>query len=31
MNFCEQLNDYIKQIGCSSQELVTASGLILTS
>ena len=27
MNFCEQLNDYIKQIGCSSQELVTASGL----
>ena len=27
MTFCEQLNSYIKQIGCSSQELVSASGL----
>lgn len=27
MTFCEQLNTYIKQIGCSSQELVSASGL----
>ncbi len=27
MTFCEQLNKYIKQIGCSSKELVTASGL----
>ena len=27
MTFCEQLNNYIKQIGCSSQELVSASGL----
>ena len=27
MNFCEQLNTYIKQIGCSSKELVNASGL----
>ena len=27
MIFCEQLNNYIKQIGCSSQELVSASGL----
>ena len=27
MTFCEQLNNYIKQIGCSSQELVNASGL----
>ena len=27
MTFCEQLNKYIKQIGCSSKELVNASGL----
>ena len=27
MTFCEQLNTYIKQIGCSSKELVNASGL----
>ena len=27
MTFCEQLNNYIKQIECSSQELVNASGL----
>ena len=27
MTFCEQLNNYIKQIECSSQELVSASGL----
>mgnify|MGYP000074478032 CR=1 FL=1 len=27
MTFCEQLNKYINQIGCSSKELVTASGL----
>lgn len=27
MTFCEQLNKYIEQIGCSSQELVNASGL----
>ena len=27
MNFGEQLNEYINQIGCSSQELVNASGL----
>ena len=27
MTFYEQLNNYIKQIGCSSQELVSASGL----
>ena len=27
MTFCEQLNNYIKQIGCSSQEVVNASGL----
>lgn len=27
MTFCEQLNEYIKQIDCSSQELVSASGL----
>ena len=27
MNFCEQLNEYIKQIECSSKELVNASGL----
>lgn len=26
MTFCEQLNTYIKQIGCSSKELVNASG-----
>lgn len=27
MTFCEQLNEYIKLIDCSSQELVSASGL----
>ena len=27
MTFCEQLNTYIKQIGCSSKELINASGL----
>ena len=27
MTFCEQLNKYIKQIGCSSKELVNVSGL----
>ena len=27
MFFCEQLNKYIKQIECSSKELVNASGL----
>ena len=27
MTFCEQLNKYINQIGCSSKELVNASGL----
>ena len=27
MTFCEQLNKYIKQIRCSSKELVNASGL----
>ena len=27
MTFCEQLNTYINQIGCSSKELVNASGL----
>lgn len=27
MTFCEQLNNYIEQIECSSQELVSASGL----
>ena len=27
MTFCEQLNKYIEQIECSSQELVNASGL----
>ena len=27
MTFCEQLNEYIKQIGCSSKELVHTSGL----
>ena len=27
MTFCEQLNKYMKQIGCSSKELVNASGL----
>ncbi len=27
MTFCEQLNKYIKQIGCSSKELVHSSGL----
>lgn len=27
MTFCEQLNEYIKQIGCSSKELVNVSGL----
>ena len=27
MTFCEQLNNYIKQLGCSSTELVRASGL----
>ena len=27
MTFCEQLNEYIKQIDCSSKELVIASGL----
>ena len=27
MTFCEQLNKYIRQIGCSSKELVNASGL----
>ena len=27
MTFCEQLNKYIKQIGCSSKELVNASDL----
>ena len=27
MTFCEQLNTYIKHIGCSSKELINASGL----
>ena len=27
MTFAEQLNEYIKQIGCSSKELVIVSGL----
>lgn len=27
MNFCDQLNKYIEQIDCSSQELVVASGI----
>ena len=30
MTFCEQLNKYIKQIGCSSKELVNASGLSIS-
>ena len=30
MTFCEQLNKYIEQINCSSQELVTASELSST-
>ena len=27
MDFCEQLNQYIKQLGCSSKDLVDSSGL----
>ena len=27
MTFCEQLNEYINKIGCSSKDLVCASGL----
>lgn len=30
MTFCEQLNKYIEQVDCTSQELVNASGLSST-